>query len=339
MGLLWAEGFESFASAANTTQDGLEESFPDSSGVSGVKLQAGRTGGLALELTATSTEFNSGKIWVGGGAEQSIGFAYKRVSGTSNVVICKLNASSGGFASAFWQIEQNNSGTLILVEQLVQKGSSGSLPNDGNWHYIHLHYFIDASVGFFNVYVDGVLQIAYTGHDTTGSVPEGGPEIQRLRFVSGSTTTILIDDVYVNSGQLLLEGVVETLFPAGAGANTTWTPSTGSNYQNVDEKPMDGDTTYNQSSGSNQVDTFDFDALATTDVQGLAVSCVVKSTSGSANVRPLIRSGGTDYPAGANTSISTSYVAARLNSDTNPATGLAWTTTTVNAAEFGVKAI
>lgn len=339
MGLLWAEGFEAFASAANTTQDGLEESYVDSGGISAVKLQAGRTGGLALELTSTSTIVNTDKILAGGGAEQTIGFAYKRVSGTGQVILIKLNASSGGFATSFWELRQDNAGVLQLYLQLVQKGSNGSLPNDSAWHYVHLHYLIDGTVGFFNVYVDGVLQITYTGHDTTGTIPEGGSEIQRIRFQSASTTTILIDDVYVNSGQLLLEGVVETLFPAGAGANTTWTPSAGSNYQNVDEKPMDGDTTYNQSSGSNQVDTFDFDNLATTDVQGIEVHCIVKSTSGSTNVRPVIRSGGTDYPAGANTSISTSYVSARLKSDTNPATGLAWTTTTINAAEFGIKAI
>lgn len=335
MALLWAEGFEAFGANAGDTQDGLEEKYISSqSGISGFTVEAGRTTGLCLELD-DDVQVKTGAVLSGN--EQTAGFGFRRVSGSATIIFFRLFFNA--LPSALWDLRALSTGDLRLHHQLnIVATATGALPHDGNWHYIHAHYLIDA-VGFFRVYVDGVLVINHTG-DTRGAFPEGpATQITRFSILGEGGCITQMDDLYIASGELRINGVVETLFPDGDGNANAFTPSAGSNWQNVDEAPFDGDTTYNESSGAGQIDQFDVDPITTAEVYGVHLCCMVKSTSGSALCRPVIRSGGVDYPFGSDISISTSYTNVNYVADLDPDVSGAWTDTSVNLAEFGIKAI
>jgi hypothetical protein len=64
---------------------------------------------------------------------------------------------------------------------------------------------------------------------------------------------------------------------------------------------------------------------------------IVKSAgSGGEFIRPKMRIAGTDY-AGSTATINTSYSDSRQIIPQSPATSSAWTTTEIDAAEFGIE--
>jgi hypothetical protein len=132
---------------------------------------------------------------------------------------------------------------------------------------------------------------------------------------------------------------VELLLPSGAGAETQWTPSAGSNYQNVDENPENGDTDYNKSNTVGQVDTYAMANLVS--VAGLIygvqyLEYARKDNAGTRTIAPVARIGGADY-LGSNVNLSDSYAYTREIKELSPATAAAWTISEINAMEFGVK--
>lgn len=335
MGLLYCEGFEQFGPSAGSTQDGVEEKYTSSSNVSGATVEAGRIEGLSLRLGSNGFLKPDGVL---SGDEMTFGFGYRRHSGTATIAFFRVYFNS--LPTALWDLQQTNGGNLILRHQIAaQATATGGLPNDSDWHYLHFHIKIHPSTGFVKVYVDDVIQISLTGIDTTGEVPEGpATELTRFALASASSCEVEFDDFFCYTGELLQDSVINTLFPTADGANSDFTPDTGSdNYARVDERPMDADTSYVESSTSGHTDTYSFDTLASTAINGIQVNAFMRSTSGSANMRCVARVGGVDYPAGSATSVSTSYRNVRQILDENPDTSLPWQSSELNAGEYGFK--
>ncbi len=222
------------------------------------------------------------------------------------------------------------------------------------WNYIECKIKLgDSPNGIAVVWVNGVEVINLATTDTknagTKTVIDG---LEFCHTTANGASTNYIDDVYVLSGDSTAPndrlGVVSiaTLLVNGAGAVTEWTPSTGSNYQNVDDTAIGGDfANYNSAAAgsSGLVDTYTMEDLpvGTVTVHGVGVIVQArKSNSGPRGVAPLVYAGGTEYDQAAKTqpgtflSETSQYVAAYLG--LNPATGVAWTPTSVNNAEFGM---
>jgi hypothetical protein len=155
------------------------------------------------------------------------------------------------------------------------------------------------------------------------------------------------DDFYVcdNSGSapnntFLGDVRVQTLLPTGAGASTQWTPSVGNNWDNVNDAPYSA-ATYNSANAAGLRDTYAMSDVnsATDTIFGVQANLLaLKTDSGSANVKHVVRSGGTDY-SGADRVLSTSlasYVAVR---EVDPATSVAWDNAGINAVEFGMEVV
>jgi hypothetical protein len=164
---------------------------------------------------------------------------------------------------------------------------------------------------------------------------------------AGSSGNWDYDDLYICDGtgsvnnDFLGDVKGVTSLPAGAGNSTQFTPSAGSNYQNVDDAAPDDDTTYNESSTVGHVDSFATAPLTATPttIHGVAVSINVKKTdAGTANVACSIRSGGTTY-FGTTTALTTTYTYVTHVWETDPATGVAWTRSGVDSSEAGYKYI
>lgn len=132
---------------------------------------------------------------------------------------------------------------------------------------------------------------------------------------------------------------VASLKPTGAGANTAWSPNTFSNI----EKQSFNDATF--IADSTLGDKVSYAAADATMPAGMFISSLwfaararVNSVS-PANIKPLLRIGGTDYAGSYNLGglNSVSFAAAVAAYVNDPSTGVAWTLTNANAAEVGFQ--
>jgi hypothetical protein len=132
---------------------------------------------------------------------------------------------------------------------------------------------------------------------------------------------------------------VTALYPSGAGTTSGWTPSAGSNYQNVDETPANDDTDYNSTATLNAKDTYAMqDCAAGADIRAVQILAAVrKGAEGPGQVKLVTRSSSTDYDGAAQGIGGTSYSYVREIRETDPATAAAWSESGWNAVEIGLK--
>lgn len=167
-----------------------------------------------------------------------------------------------------------------------------------------------------------------------------------VRLGTSSTAQGAYSDFYVldGSGPAPLNGLigdcrVDPRYPTAAGATTGWTPSAGSNWQNVDDPLVNDDTDYNSAASAPLTDTF---VVQDAPIPGATFYGVQQTTSfrksdaGTCSVAPVVRPlaadivGATAFPGVGYGYVTTVY-------GVNPATGLKWTESEFNAAEFGYK--
>lgn len=224
--------------------------------------------------------------------------------------------------------------------------------NDGEWHHVELEMTLSTTTGTGKLWIDGVLEHSVTGKDTVDGVSDLST-LTRMTFAAGRLSDAAGHDVWLgpvivwdDSGTDFTGSLanhvhrVVSLLPTGAGNYANFTPSAGSNYQNVDELSTDNDTTYNNSTTAGHKDTFVYaDLPATADaVLGVVISTIARSVTNTPTFRSVSRISGTDY-AGATVTLSTSYAAFDQLYGKSPASSSAWTVSEVNNAEFGYEAV
>lgn len=137
----------------------------------------------------------------------------------------------------------------------------------------------------------------------------------------------------------------QSLYVNGDGAQTAGWRAEGGNYTNVDDQPTnDGDTTRLYSVGANDETSFTLDNTSgiTTAVNSVTVHAVVKSLDPvSSTFQIFVRVSGTNYYSDTKDTVTdnTNYIDFTYAWSTNPATGLAWTTSDIDSLEVGVKKI
>jgi hypothetical protein len=213
------------------------------------------------------------------------------------------------------------------------------------WYYIEIKLKVHPSAGFFDVRVNGVSIMSGTGVNTRNTANN------RIGIVNwsayGGSKIHYFDDMYLcdgSPGDFLGDTRVEYLVPTGAGVRTQFAPSTGSNYQTVDEMVVGGtDTDYNSSSSPGAMDLF---TMANLSGNGLVhgVKTTVrgwKDDAGHRKVKPMFyKSMGTGDTARfyGGTALAVSDTINYLQDqiiDTSPDTGTAWTVDEVNALQYG----
>jgi hypothetical protein len=217
----------------------------------------------------------------------------------------------------------------------------------GVWHYIEMKAKIHASTGYIILRLDGVELLNVTGINTSGGLTATPDRHFQGQLTDSSTNINFQWDDYV---LIKIDGTapndfigdcrVTGLFPNGAGSSTDFTPSAGSNYQNVDDFPFDDDTTYNSSPTVGAVDTFAMSNLpAAGDVYGVRqFTRVRKDDAGSRSACHVVRVDGTEYPS-SSFALSDTYITFHQLLATNPDTGVAWTDAEVNALEAGYEVV
>lgn len=237
----------------------------------------------------------------------------------------------------------NNAGQLLMTRNGTVLQTSVNALLSGVEYYIEFKCTISDAAGSYEVRVNGSSTgwLSGSGVDTKNTA---NASANQVRFQNASTTgPATLDDFYICDGTgatnntFLGDVRVDALLPTGAGANTGFTPSAGSNFQCVDENPANDDTDYVQANVVATKDTYTFADIThnPTTVFGVQVNMVArKDDAGSRSIASVVRSGGADT-AGTAQPLATTYAnyAAILELDPNGA--IPWTKAAVNAAEYG----
>lgn len=229
-----------------------------------------------------------------------------------------------------WQIRRGGS-TLETISSPV---------SDTTWAHVEIKVTVGNS-GSYEVRVNGVDVASDTGVDTQpGSSSyvysvqiDGGSQARYFQF----DNYYILDSTGSKNNDFLGRQKINTLVPSSAGNSSDWTPSAGDNYQNVDEAGIDEDTTYNESSTTDDVDLYACGSGTYDTIAGVQLNTVVRNTgTGQQGFHPMVRSGGTDYEQTEQFTYQEYFNHITLMDD-DPDTATTWTQSGVNSAEFGVK--
>lgn len=271
-----------------------------------------------------------------------VGFAMRlsSVTGSGNVFLTFIDS-----ATTHVDLRTNTSGNLVATRNGTTLGTSTQVFSNNTYHYIEVKVTIADAAGVVSVYVDGVQWLNLTSQDTRNGA---NASADRIRFgsMAVSSITLDIDDLVIMdttggvNDDFIGEVRVKVILPDGAGNSAQFTPSAGSNYQNVDDAAPDSDTTYNESSTTNHIDSFTYQnpGLGATVLAVQWNGYARKTDAGTRQIAPHVRISSTDY-TGSTLTLASSYTQYRQVYDVSPATAIAWTESEIDGAEFGVKVI
>jgi hypothetical protein len=322
MTVLFVDSFDHYAAADITKK------WTSSSG-SITGFLTGRTG-LALKA---SSSFSAQKS-VANSATLVMGFALNTptLSGT-------FRFADG--SSSQTQIVINADGSITawrFTNQSLGSSAAGVITIN-NWYYIEFKTTF-SNTGSFEVRVNGVNVLSGSSVDTTSTANNYANSLH-----IAPATSAFIDDLYLcdalgsTNNTFLGDVRVDALLPNGAGSNTDWTPSTGSNYTCVDETSI-STTDYVSSSTVGHIDTYAFANLTsiTGTILAVAVNNVVsKDDAGAKSIADVVKSSSTTSVGSNFTPSFGSWLVCQQIWETDPNTSAAWTESGVNAAEFGCK--
>jgi hypothetical protein len=206
------------------------------------------------------------------------------------------------------------------------------------WHHFEIRATIADSGGRVEVWVDDVKVIDFTGDTRNGGTKTDIDNTGYGRTLGGNwdLSDISIASETTNYGVTM----VAMSLPSGNGNSSGLTGSDANqvdNYLHVDEATPDGNTSYVAGDTEGQKDTYALADLPSGTWDVIAVQTVlnaIKSDAGTRFMRPVLRSGTTDYP-GASVAVAESYLSYLEVFTTDPDTAAAWTQSGVNALEVG----
>lgn len=330
MALLMMEGFEAKAYKAGWTSPNTHTTV------------AGRFGGSALKA-------GSGGIYVSYTCPASVtvisGSAYRAdnpvVWGANYPQIVTFKDPSGithmdVFVNATGRLELRRNGTVVATSTLSLNASV--------WYYIEAKVTIADAGGFMEVRVNGTSWASFTGDTRNG----GTAAVGMVMYTWSSDQ--YLDDVYLLDttgpapyNDYLGDVKVDTLSPSGNGNSSQLLGSDGNstdNYLLVDELPA-SIADYTGSATVGEKDTYAFSNLTTASGTVLAVQTSIfgyKSDAGVANIKAVERlSGGTERDSASLAMAASPGSWLTDGPKTTDPAAAAWTISSVNTAEFGVK--
>lgn len=259
-----------------------------------------------------------------------------------------IHVDEGNYAIECWTGNGLNSlGSLLYAT-----------PNNswigGVGFFLECHIKIATSgAGFVQFWVDGVsVGSASITTQQTGNAWFDVVDFAASPF-SGLGSTVYLDDFYYNDTTIgaglypcngpVGDSRVVTTFATGNDA-VQFTPLAGANWQEVSEVAMDSDTSYNFDATAGHQDTFTFGAIESTinTFYGLQVTYAVrKDDAGAHTMEGVVKISGTShYPASANAiPAGSTYTYFSDLWILSPASGLNFTLTEINGADFGYKLV
>lgn len=252
---------------------------------------------------------------------------------------------SGSTLNGFYWDENDSLVRLSLNGSDVASVSLGStnLNRNDTWMHVGLNVFANAS-GFASLYIDGIQVFNYLGN--TGSNIDtlyfGG----RIGGGSGWGVSAYFDDFYVDTATSESDVAPPSkrfLFSLvnAAGADAQWTPSAGSNFQNVDDSGVpDGDTTHNAALSASLKDTFNTASIAVPaghEIRAAIILAIARRTDAGITSQIKLHSyDGSTYQSGAAQTPSVSYNTLWERQVLQP-DGAGWNETDFGLMQFGAE--
>ncbi len=335
MTLLFADGMDVYDATAD-----LPERYDDiDAGLINWGAAFGRFGGGGIKVTNDDTFFK------------------KNIAGLPDTVIlsCAIFIESAASVQADTILKFGQTGsTGGLIIRTKVGGQDLEIVNGAaildtftvaldTWHWISMKIFANNSTGTFEVELDGTQVVNVTGADTQSG---SAPEFVAIQFGADLVQPWTWDDIIITDdagasplNDLLPDRRIDTLFPDGAGGSTNWTPSSGTNFSNA--QVNDGDTNYNSSATSGDLDLYTMDDMNFTPgtIDAVLVTSVARNPdAGPTQYKNRLRVSAANAD-GADLDTTTSYAYASDTFLVDPDTAAAWTLTGVNAAQAGVEIV
>ena len=339
MALLWLDGFESIGTSIGTIPtptNVLAGKYTDVGGESFMDIEAGRGGGKCLEFNMTTCKFRS-PVLSTTNTTLIIGFAFK-YSASVGAYLCNLLSNAVWTCTLYF----DGNGQLVLKRNYTVLGVATCELKPNRWYWIEWKLTTHDTTGSCEIRVGNKTVLNLTNIDT-----------KHLTYTYNNQVSFQdngchpsFDDLYICDGSgsdnndFLGNGYVKTLRPDGD-SSVQWTPTSGSNYDEVNEAEHDSGTTNVVDSTANNKDLYTYtDLSGPASVKGLMVCSVVAlSTAGSETFQTVVSSSGSEVVSSNHTVVSTAYVTFAHVEEQDPNASSAWTDTTVDAALFGIKYI
>lgn len=276
-----------------------------------------------------------------------IGLAIRVVSSSGTRTVCCVSEGGAAGTRQFEVAIGINTGgfhSIIINRAGTTVATATAAFSTNAWHYIEVKGRIHDTTGYAVIKVDGVEVLNSTGLDTRNAgtgLWDGvyfGPSI-----FDNQNYVIDIDDMYLveidgsGANDFLGEVREEALAPTGAGNSTQFTPNAGSNWDRVDEVGPDDDTTYNASSTVGHKDTFAMANVSISPASVLGVREILrarKTDAGERFLRSVLRIDGSEYE-GSDRALSPTYQTWVNDRTLSPDSGVAFTTSEIDALEAG----
>lgn len=319
-------------------------------------ISAGNGRNSTASMRLTSSGNGTGWLHKVLDAQQTwiMGFSFKPSS-----ITC-LNSPGGQIASFMdgdttqCDLRLQNTGQLRVTRgnNVTVLGTTTNALSAGQTYYIEWKLKIDNTTGTVDVRVNGESWLSLTGQDTqnTTNATANGFILGVSAYPTssfGTAGTFDYDDVYVcdtqgsNNNDFMGDVRIQATLPSGAGTTTNFTPSAGSNYENVDDATPNDNTDYNYSLTAGHIDTYVMGDIAPSagTIKGIAVQMRArKDDAGTRTIAAAIRTGGTDY-FGSNKNIGTDYTYYTEIWEINPNTSVGFSIADINGLEAGAKVI
>lgn len=346
MALIWGSGFDYISSGGDLGENYMFDNF---AGGGYIERGTGRFGGYAIQFPTLGSISRWARIGMPvETATVTHGFALylDSTAPIDNTPICYWYAADGNVQFILrlmndYSLKITRGGTTTALIQ-----SAASVVPASDWCYIEYTVFVNDTTGTAEIWVDDTSVASGTSLDTRAST--GGSNVHTLLIgseIAGATRPLMkFDDMYVRNDTTRYGPCFWQYIPPNADtADADGTPSTGStNYGVVDETTGASDTDYLSFDTAGDLTLFGHAGLSEnpTDIWAVqVVTGMAKMEAGDRIMNHVLKQGSTEYngadfgfggPTGRHV---------RHFWETNPATGTAWTTATVNSVKFGLEII
>jgi hypothetical protein len=237
----------------------------------------------------------------------------------------------------------NSNGSVAIRRGGTQIATTGAGLLFPSWYYMEIYAKIDATVGVVTLKINGNTEATFSGNTKSGGTSNNIDGLQLTN--NGTIGSGLIDDLYILDSNgpapyntFLGDVRVYTMSPSAAGNSTGFTPSSGANYTTVDELPYSA-TDYVAGTSPTTRDTYQMGDLPAgiNTIFGVQTNVIAKKTdAGNISLKPVVRSGTTNYYGTTYGLTSNDKTYYDLRS-TDPNTSSAWTASGVNNMESGME--
>jgi hypothetical protein len=335
MALLWIDGFDHYASGQQLRV------YEEATGNFNINTSIKRTGSQSAALDVTS----SVSKYVNNSPTLIIGAALYVNSGS-------YNDPSNGYLVKFFDstteqcnVKLGQNGRILLYRGSIMIDQTDVLVYPlQQWFYLEVKITF-ATNGSWTLRINNQVVRSVSGINTIQSSNPYANKVTISGLNQPTLSPVLWDDYYIcdtngtYNNDFLGDTKVVTLYPNAEGSLLQWTPSSGTtHYSLLNENTPNDDTNYVYTSTAGATETANFqDVSLVGSILGIMQNACIRKDDAGARTAALVCKIGSNVYESSEVSIGNSYTFLKQLREVDPSTGLPWSISGFNAAEFGVR--